>query len=116
MTHTIVFVIIGSNSGINKGQEGGGQKGAVNRALLLYTCLVYERRLCNWCLVVHMYGVFSELETYTKGTGSYLATEGFCLYTQLQFSMEHCDERTEKIVIEPSMFSLRLSTPPFYLP
>ena len=57
-------------------------------------------------------GMYSGLETYTKGTGSHFTTEGYCLYTQLQLSMEHCDERTEKIVIEPGMFSLRLSTPP----
>ena len=34
------------------------------------------------------------------------------LYTQLQFSTEHCDKRTEKIVIEPGTFFLRLNTPP----
>ena len=33
-------------------------------------------------------------------------------YTQLQFSSERCDERTEKIVIEPGTFSLRFSATP----
>ena len=37
------------------------------------------------------------------------------LYTWLQFCTKHCVGWTEKIVIAPGTFSIRLSTPPLYL-
>ena len=77
------------------------------------TCLVYERRVYSQCLVVHMYRVYSGLGTYSKGTSSGLTTQGCCFVHRMFSSVQTCGR--SRPVIEPGMFSLKLSTLPFYL-
>ena len=57
--------------------------------MLLYTCLVYERRFYNECSVAHMYGMYSGLETYTKRTGSRLNNRRLCILTNKLYIFYH---------------------------